>query len=153
VKKSLKKPYLKWIILGDALLIGILVYLGMTNPTLSDYQAQILTPAAEARRHTSDSLVASIVRSVPIPGHPAQKDPNDQSGIISLLTNRTTMSNFLFFSFYDTQYDFCPNDKVNRQIKRTLGIADQFVDLGTSGCPAQTHASAFPRSSSIALTR
>ncbi len=150
----MKRQYLKWIILGDALLMGILVYLGMTNPTLSDYQAQILTPAAETRRHSSDSLVASIVRSVPIPGYSSPEVyPNDQSGIISLLTNRTLRSNFLFFSIYATQYDFCPNDKVNREIKRTLGIANRFLDLGTSGCPAQTHASVFPRSSSIALTR
>jgi hypothetical protein len=150
----MKKQYLKWIILGDTLLMGALAFLFLTNPVLSNYQAQVLTPAAEERRHTSDSLVASIVRSVPIPGYQAQEgNSNDPSGMISLLTNRTTRSNFLFFSFYDTQYDFCPNDKVNREIKRTLGIADRFVDLGTSGCPAQTHATAFPRSSSIALTR
>lgn len=137
----MKKQNLKWIILGDTLLMGALAFLFLTNPVLSDYQAQVLTRAAEERRHTSDSLVASIVRSVSIPGYQAREgDSNDPSGMISLLTNRTMRSNFLFLSFYDTQYDFCPGDKVNREVKRTMGIVGKFIDLGTNGCPASKQA-------------
>jgi len=43
-----------------------LLALSLTNPALSEYQAQVLSPAAQERRNSSDALLASILQSLPI---------------------------------------------------------------------------------------
>ena len=125
-----------------------LLALGLTNPALSEYQAQVLSPAAQERRNSSDALLASILQSLPIAS--SAQDSQDPSGLLTLLTDRTKRENYFIMSVYSTEYDYCQGNTVSRSVGKTVGIAGKFYTLRKGDCPTQDKASpeqAFGRAS------
>jgi hypothetical protein len=130
----MKKPIV--IQAGAAVIIGgILLALGLSNPALSEYQTQILVPAAQERRSSSDAFLASILQSLPIAAAPSQ-DSQDPSGLLTVLTNRTKRDNYLFLSLYSTELDYCQGNTMSRNLSKTVGIAGRFYTLEKGDCPA-----------------
>jgi hypothetical protein len=112
---------------------GLIVGLSMTNPALSDYRAQVLLPAAEERNSSSDALVASIVQSLPISG--SSQNSHDPSGLLSVLTNRTKRENYVIFSVYSTEFDYCREQTLSRAVSKTVGIGGKFITIEEGDCP------------------
>ncbi|MGH7233401.1 MAG: DUF4359 domain-containing protein [Nitrospiraceae bacterium] len=124
---------------ATALLIGFVCVLGLTNPALSEYQTQILMPAAQDRHSSSDTLLASILQSLPTSSaSPSSQDP---SGLLPVLMNRTKRENYLILSVYSTEFDYCQGNSVSRSVGKAIGIAGKFYVVQTGACPNEEKAS------------
>jgi hypothetical protein len=115
------------------------VYLAVTNPALADYQEVVLVPAAEERSTASDAMLVSILQSIPM-GADSVDDDQGQTDSLSLLKDRTKRSNYLFFSVYSTEYDYCESQTMKREHTKMLGIAGKFHTLEEGGCPTSERA-------------
>jgi hypothetical protein len=107
--------------------------LALTNPGLPAYQEQVLVSVTQERHSASDALLASILRSLPMPASP---DPHDPSGLVSLLMNRTRRENYVLWSVYSTEFDFCQN--MSRVASKSVGIAGRFYTIDAGKCPEET---------------
>jgi hypothetical protein len=109
-----------------------LLALSLTNPALSEYREQILVPAVQERKNSSDVLLVSILQSLPIASS-SQSDPN-ASGPLILLVDRTKRENYFIMSVYSTEFDYCPGNSVSRSVGKTVGIAGKFYTFQTGDC-------------------
>lgn len=132
----MKRSILVW---GGAAvaLSGVFVFLILSNPVLSDYQAQVLTPLAQERRSASDAMLASILQSLPIATSASQGENN----VLTLLTSRTKHSNYLLLSMYSTELDYCEGSTVSRSVTKSIGIAGRFYMLEKGNCSKQENTS------------
>lgn len=107
------------------------VLLSLFNPALPDYQLQVLAPIAQARHSASDAVLSSILQSISLPGkeNTGEESPNP----VTLLVNRTTRSNYVVFSVYTTEFDYCDGNSA-RAVGRTLAIAGRFYTIEKGDC-------------------
>ena len=138
MKKEKKEKKLWWgwgvIGIGVAVLGSVLVYLAVANPALADYRTVVLEPAAQERSNASDAMLVSILQSIPM-ATDSVDDDQGQTGTLSLLMGRTQRSNYLFFSVYSTEYDYCEGQTMKREHTKMMGIAGKFYTLEEDGCP------------------
>ncbi len=142
MKKKEKNSGGGWAARGiTVVVLGIvLAYLKMTNPALADYQEVVLEPAAEERSsNASDAMLFSILQSISM-GTDSVADDQGQTGTLSLLMDRTQRSDYLFFSVYSTEYDYCESQAVTRERTKMLGIAGKFYTFQEDGCPTSERA-------------
>ncbi|WP_447976971.1 DUF4359 domain-containing protein [Candidatus Nitrospira bockiana] len=130
---SNKKTSSIGVIAGLVALSGAFIVLGVSNPALPDYEAQVLTEAAKHRQSPSDAMLASVLQSISLPR--GQEGPNTATPV-SLLANRTKRANYVVFSVYTTEYDYCESS--TRAVGRSLGIAGKFYTLEKGECPSQS---------------
>lgn len=121
----------RWWSLSAILIAAILVYCGLSNPTFSDYQREVLAPVVQAQSSASDAMLVSILQSIQLPGQPSQ---TSQPSPLTLLSDRTKRNNFILFSVYTTEHDFCPGNALSREWTATLGMAGRFYTLRRGGC-------------------
>ncbi|MFQ5991676.1 MAG: DUF4359 domain-containing protein [Nitrospiraceae bacterium] len=138
MKKQQKKSGM---IVGGVVVValgGLMAFLALTNPAMADYQEVILTPAAEKRASASasDAMLVSILQSVPMGADSMSgSEGQDQSGMMNLLMSRTHRSNYMLFSIYTTEYDYCEGQAVNRDSTTMIGIAGGFHMWDDGECP------------------
>ena len=138
MKKQQKKT--GWIVGGVVVVAlgGLMAFLALTNPAMADYQEVILTPAAEKRASASasDAMLVSILQAVPmVADSMSESEGQDQSGMMNLLMSRTHRSNYMLFSIYTTEYDYCEGQTVNRDSTTMIGIAGGFHMWDDAECP------------------
>ncbi|MDA2909349.1 DUF4359 domain-containing protein [Nitrospiraceae bacterium AH_259_D15_M11_P09] len=140
MKKEKKSGWALGVIgIGVAVLGSVLAYLATTNPALADYRTVVLEPAAQERSNASDAMLVSILQSIPM-GADSVDDDQGQTGTLSLLMSRTQRNNYLFFSVYSTEYDYCEGQTMKRESTKMLGIAGKFHTLEEGGCPTSEQA-------------
>jgi hypothetical protein len=113
---------------------GMLGALGVSNPDLLAYQQTVLTVVAQERRSTSDAmLLTSILQSIAIPSSSMGKSEHAPS-VLTVLTDRTRRFNYVMFSVYTTEFDYCESQNAVRTAGRSLGIAGKFYTLDKGEC-------------------
>ena len=115
---------------------GLPVMLGASNPDLLEYQQAVLTVVAQERQSASDAMLTSILQSIAIPGRSAQ-DCAQGPSVLTVLTDRTKRSNYVMFSVYTTEFDYCESQNAVRSVGRSLGIAGKFYTLEKGECRNQ----------------
>jgi len=120
-------------LLALVVLSGGFVLLGIFNPAMPEYQSRVLTAAAEERRSPSDAVLSSILQSISLPGRARLSE--ERPSPVTLLVNRTTRSNYVVFSVYSTEFDYCDGSSA-RAIGRTLAIAGRFYTIEKGACPS-----------------
>jgi len=126
-----------WPLIAVTMLGAVFVVLGVSNPGLLDYQAQVLAPAAEERRSSSDAMLTSILKSIPLPTSSSESEREAPNGLM-LLTDRTKRANYVVFSVYSTEFDYCDSNTPSRAVGRSLGIAGTFYTLEKGACPSHS---------------
>ena len=121
-------------LIGVTMLGAGFVALGVSNPAPLDYQAQVLAPVAEERRSASDAMLTSILQSIEVP-KPSSGSTRDAPNALALLADRTKRANYVVFSVYSTEFDYCDTATPTRAVGRSLGIAGTFYTLDTGTCP------------------
>jgi hypothetical protein len=112
---------------------GIIAALGASNPDLLAYQETVLTVVAQERQSASDAMLTSILQSIAIPSSSMSKSEHAPS-VLTVLTDRTRRSNYVMFSIYSTEFDYCENQNAVRTAGRSLGIAGKFYTLDKGEC-------------------
>ena len=124
--------------MGLLLCGGLLVMLGASNLDLLEYQQAVLTVVAQERQSASDAMLTSILQSIAIPGRSAQDSAQGPS-VLTVLTDRTKRSNYVMFSVYTTEFDYCENQNAVRSVGRSLGIAGKFYTLDKGECRSESN--------------
>jgi hypothetical protein len=112
---------------------GMFAALGASNPDLLAYQETVLTVVAQERQSASDAMLTSILQSIAIPSSSMSKSEHAPS-VLTVLTDRTRRSNYVMFSIYSTEFDYCENQNAVRTAGRSLGIAGKFYTLDKGEC-------------------
>jgi hypothetical protein len=112
---------------------GMLGALGVSNPDLLAYQQTVLTVVAQERQSASDAMLTSILQSIAIPSSSMSKSEHAPS-VLTVLTDRTRRSNYVMFSVYTTEFDYCESQNAVRTAGRSLGIAGKFYTLDKGEC-------------------
>jgi len=112
---------------------GMLAALGVSNPDLLAYQQTVLTVVAQERQSASDAMLTSILQSIAIPSSSMGKSEHAPS-VLTVLTDRTRRSNYVMFSVYTTEFDYCESQNAVRTAGRSLGIAGKFYTLDKGEC-------------------
>jgi hypothetical protein len=115
---------------------GMFAALGASNPDLLAYQETVLTVVAQERQSASDAMLTSILQSIAIPDHSAH-DSTQAPSVLTVLTDRTKRSNYVMFSVYTTEFDYCENQNAVRTVGRSLGIAGKFYTLDKGECRSE----------------
>jgi len=115
---------------------GMLAGLGASNPDLLEYQQNVLTVVAQERQSASDAMLTSILQSISIPGRSA-RDSAQAPSVLTVLTDRTRRSNYVMFSVYTTEFDYCESQNAVRSVGRSLGIAGKFYRLDKGECRSE----------------
>ena len=131
----MKRESSLWPMIGLTMLGGVFMALGWSNPVLLDYQAQVLGPAVQVRRSASDAMLTSILQSIPLP-KTSSESGREAPNVLMLLTDRTKRANYVVFSVYSTEFDYCDSATPSRAVGRSLGIAGTFYTLEKGACPA-----------------
>jgi hypothetical protein len=118
------------------LAVGMLAILGASNPDLLEYQQKVLADVAQERQSASDAMLTSILQSIAIPGRSAHDNAQAPS-VLTVLTDRTRRSNYVMFSVYTTEFDYCESQNAVRSVGRSLGIAGKFYTLEKGECRNQ----------------
>jgi len=118
------------------LFVGMLAVLGASNPDLLAYQQTVLTVVAQQRQSASDAMLTSILQSIAIPGRSAH-DNGHAPSVLTVLTDRTRRSNYVMFSVYTTEFDYCGSQNAVRSVGRSLGIAGKFYTLDEGECRSE----------------
>jgi len=118
------------------LLGGMLGALGISNPDLLAYQQTVLTVVAQERQSASDAMLTSILQSIAIPSSSMSKSEHAPS-VLTVLTDRTRRSNYVMFSVYTTEFDYCESQNAVRTAGRSLGIAGKFYTLDKGECRSE----------------
>jgi uncharacterized protein DUF4359 len=126
-----------WPLIGVTTLGAVFVALGLSNPALLDYQAQVLAPAAEERHTASDAMLTSILQSIQLPKASSERK-REAPTVLMLLTDRTKRANYVVFSVYSTEFDYCDSSTPSRAVGRSLAIAGTFYTLEKGACPAHS---------------
>jgi Domain of unknown function (DUF4359) len=112
---------------------GMFAALGASNPDLLAYQETVLTVVAQERQSASDAMLTSILQSIAIPSSSMSKSEHAPS-VLTVLTDRTRRSNYVMFSIYTTEFDYCESQNAVRTAGRSLGIAGKFYTLDKGEC-------------------
>ena len=112
---------------------GMFAALGVSNPDLLAYQQTVLTVVAQERQSASDAMLTSILQSIVIPSSSMGKSEHAPS-VLTVLTDRTRRSNYVMFSVYTTEFDYCESQNAVRTAGRSLGIAGKFYTLDKGEC-------------------
>ena len=112
---------------------GMLSALGISNPDLFAYQQTVLTVVAQERQSASDAMLTSILQSIAIPSSSMGKSEHAPS-VLTVLTDRTRRSNYVMFSVYTTEFDYCESQNAVRTAGRSLGIAGKFYTFDKGEC-------------------
>jgi hypothetical protein len=112
---------------------GMFAALGASNPDLLAYQETVLTVVAQERQSASDAMLTSILQSIAIPSSSMSKSEHAPS-VLTVLTDRTRRSNYVMFSVYTTEFDYCESQNAVRTAGRSLGIAGKFYTLDKGEC-------------------
>jgi hypothetical protein len=115
---------------------GMLGALGISNPDLLAYQQTVLTVVAQERQSASDAMLTSILQSIAIPSSSMSKSEHALS-VLTVLTDRTRRSNYVMFSVYTTEFDYCESQNAVRTAGRSLGIAGKFYTLDKGACRSE----------------
>ena len=115
---------------------GMLGALGISNPDLLAYQQTVLTVVAQERQSASDAMLTSILQSIAIPSSSMSKSEHAPS-VLTVLTDRTRRSNYVMFSVYTTEFDYCESQNAVRTAGRSLGIAGKFSTLDKGECRSE----------------
>ena len=115
---------------------GMLGALGVSNPDLLAYQQTVLTVVAQERQSASDAMLTSILQSIAIPSSSMSKSEHALS-VLTVLTDRTRRSNYVMFSVYTTEFDYCESQNAVRTAGRSLGIAGKFYTLDKGACRSE----------------
>jgi hypothetical protein len=115
---------------------GMLGALGVSNPDLLAYQQTVLTVVAQERQSASDAMLTSILQSIAIPSSSMSKSEHAPS-VLTVLTDRTRRSNYVMFSVYTTEFDYCESQNAVRTAGRSLGIAGKFYTLDKGECRSE----------------
>jgi hypothetical protein len=115
---------------------GMLGALGISNPDLLAYQQTVLTVVAQERQSASDAMLTSILQSIAIPSSSMSKSEHAPS-VLTVLTDRTRRSNYVMFSVYTTEFDYCESQNAVRTAGRSLGIAGKFYTLDKGECRSE----------------
>jgi hypothetical protein len=115
---------------------GMLGALGISNPDLLAYQQTVLTAVAQERQSASDAMLTSILQSIAIPSSSMSKSEHAPS-VLTVLTDRTRRSNYVMFSVYTTEFDYCESQNAVRTAGRSLGIAGKFYTLDKGECRSE----------------
>jgi len=110
--------------------------LGISNPDLLAYQQTVLTVVAQERQSASDAMLTSILQSIAIPSSSMSKSEHALS-VLTVLTDRTRRSNYVMFSVYTTEFDYCESQNAVRTAGRSLGIAGKFYTLDKGECRSE----------------
>jgi hypothetical protein len=133
---AMTKRSTKWA-MGIALMFGmLLVGLGASNPELAAYQKAVLTSVAQERQSASDAMLTSILQSISIPSSAAGQSAQPPS-VLTVLTDRTKRANYVMFSVYTTEFDYCEGNNAVRTVGRSLGIAGTFYTLEKGECRSE----------------
>jgi hypothetical protein len=124
-----------WPLIAVTFLGAGFVALGVSNPAPVEYQAQVLAPMTEQRHSPSDAMLTSILQSIELPRSSTGKERGAPNAL-TLLTDRTKRANYVVFSVYSTEFDYCDSATPSRAIGRSLGIAGTFYTLDKGVCPA-----------------
>ncbi|MDQ6732607.1 MAG: DUF4359 domain-containing protein [Nitrospirota bacterium] len=117
---------------------GMLAVFGLSNPDLLDYQKAVLTGVALERQSASDAMLTSILQSIAIPSSSMDKSEHAPS-VLTVLTDRTRRSNYVMFSVYTTEFDYCESQNAVRTVGRSLGIVGKFYTLDKGECRSERH--------------
>ena len=112
---------------------GMFAALGVSNLDLLAYQQTVLTVVAQERQSASDAMLTSILQSIAIPSSSMGKSEHAPS-VLTVLIDRTRRSNYLMFSVYTTEFDYCESQNAVRTAGRSLGIAGKFYTLDKGEC-------------------
>jgi hypothetical protein len=112
---------------------GMFAALGASNPDLLAYQETVLTVVAQERQSASDAMLTSILQSIAIPSSSLSKSEHAPS-VLTVLTDRTRRSNYVMFSVYTTEFDYCESQNAVRTAGRSLAIAGKFYTLDKGEC-------------------
>ena len=123
-----------WPLIGLTILGAGFIALGLSNPAPLEYQAQILAPMAVQRHSASDAMLTSILQSIELPRSSPGKE-RETPNTLALLTDRTKRANYVVFSVYSTELDYCDSATPSRPVGRSLGIAGTFYTLDKGACP------------------
>jgi hypothetical protein len=115
---------------------GMLGAFGVSNPDLLAYQQTVLTVVAQERQSASDAMLTSILQSIAIPSSSMSKSEHAPS-VLTVLTDRTRRSNYVMFSVYTTEFDYCESQNAVRTAGRSLGIAGKFYTLDKGECRSE----------------
>jgi len=115
---------------------GMLGAFGVSNPDLLAYQQTVLTVVAQERQSASDAMLTSILQSIAIPSSSMSKSEHALS-VLTVLTDRTRRSNYVMFSVYTTEFDYCESQNAVRTAGRSLGIAGKFYTLDKGACRSE----------------
>ena len=115
---------------------GILAAFGLSNPDLPQYQQTVLIAVAQERQSASDAMLTSILQSIAIPGRSAH-DGAQAPSVLTVLTDRTKRSNYVMFSVYTTEFDYCESQTAVRSVGRSLGIAGKVYTLDKGECRSE----------------
>jgi hypothetical protein len=132
MEEAMRRQHVKRVI---ALLLfgGMFAALGASNPDLLAYQETVLTVVAQERQSASDAMLTSILQSIAIPSSSMSKSEHAPS-VLTVLTDRTRRSNYVMFSIYTTEFDYCESQNAVRTAGRSLGIAGKFYTLDKGEC-------------------
>jgi hypothetical protein len=132
MEEAMRRQHVKRVM---ALLLfgGMFAALGASNPDLLAYQETVLTVVAQERQSASDAMLTSILQSIAIPSSSMSKSEHAPS-VLTVLTDRTRRSNYVMFSIYSTEFDYCENQNAVRTAGRSLGIAGKFYTLDKGEC-------------------
>jgi len=128
MKKSL------WPLIGVTVLGAGFLALGLSNPAPLEYQTRVLAPMAEQRHSASDAMLTSILQSIDLPKSSTGRD-RETPNTLALLRDRTKRANYVVFSVYSTELDYCDSATPSRAVGRSLGIAGTFYTLDKGACP------------------
>jgi Domain of unknown function (DUF4359) len=131
----MRRQHAKWMMVL-LLFGGMFAALGASNPDLLAYQETVLTVVAQERQSASDAMLTSILQSIAIPDHSAH-DSAQAPSVLTVLTDRTKRSNYVMFSVYTTEFDYCENQNAVRTVGRSLGIAGKFYTLDKGECRSE----------------
>jgi hypothetical protein len=132
MEEAMRRQHVKRVM---ALLLfgGMFAALGASNPDLLAYQETVLTVVAQERQSASDAMLTSILQSIAIPSSSMSKSEHAPS-VLTVLTDRTRRSNYVMFSIYTTEFDYCESQNAVRTAGRSLGIAGKFYTLDKGEC-------------------
>ena len=129
------KRWTKWAT-GITFMFGMtLAGLGASNPELPAYQKVVLTSVAQERQSASDAMLTSILQSISIPISSTDQSAQPPS-VLTVLTDRTKRANYVMFSVYTTEFDYCEGNAV-RTVGRSLGIAGTFYTFEKGDCRSE----------------
>jgi hypothetical protein len=124
-----------WPLIGVTVLGTGFLALGLSNPAPLEYQTRVLAPMVEQRHSASDAMLTSILQSIDLPKSSTGKD-RETPNALALLSDRTKRANYVVFSVYSTELDYCDSATPSRAVGRSLGIAGTFYTLDNGACPS-----------------